>query len=545
MPEYEMNTLDKLIGYFSPEKAFRRARFREATRFAYDGAKSGRRTDGWVSGTGDANTEIGASLINLRNRSRDLVRNNPYASKALEELVGNTVGTGIIPQAKTGDERLDKIIDAEWPYFAENCDPGGQLDFYGMQALMVRTTAESGDGVVRFRQRRPQDNLRVPLQLQILEGDYLDCSRTMGTATGHIIQGVEFNLIGQRQNYWLYNYHPGGVYMLNPRGGILSQPVQASEVMHAYRVLRPGQVRGVPWLAPIMLQMRDLDDYRDAERMRKKTEACLTGIVTRTESDSGVGIGERSTDPKTEKILERMYPGMIEYLKVGEDIKFNAPQATGGYREYLMTELEGAAAGVCMPFELMSGNMSNVNYSSYRAGLLGFRNTIEAFRWLTLIPMYCMPSWRRFIDTLVLSGKIPTSNYGVQWTAPKFESVDPVKDAEATLKQMRMGTLLLSEAIAQNGYDPEKQLAELARLNALLDKLGIVLDMDPRNVTLRGQEQPSSTGEVKPAPGGAKSVGAVKNSAVVDLQLSEDGSGSVQFAAQRRQWDSPTRIYRS
>ena len=110
------------------------------------------RTAGWPP-AGDANTEVGASLINLRDRSRDLLRNNPYASKAITELVGNAVGTGIVPQAKTGTPALDKIIDGEWPYFAENCDPGGQLDFYGMQALIVRTTAESGDGIVRFRQR--------------------------------------------------------------------------------------------------------------------------------------------------------------------------------------------------------------------------------------------------------------------------------------------------------------------------------------------------------------------------------------------------------
>ena len=347
-----MNALDKAIGYFSPERAFRRAQFRAAAvRFAYDGAKSGRRTDGWIAAGGDANTEVGASLINLRNRSRDLLRNNPYASKAITELVGNAVGTGIVPQAKTGAPALDKIIDGEWPFFAENCDPGGQLDFYGMQALIVRTTAESGDGIVRFRQRLLTDDFRVPLQLQVLEGDFLDVARTMGTATGHIIQGVQFNMIGQREAYWLYNYHPGGVYMLNPRGGILSAPVPASEVMHQYCLLRPGQMRGVPWLAPVMLALRDLDDYRDAERMRKKTEACLAGIVVRPDGSTGA-VGAVSTDPKTGNTLERMYPGMIEYLKPGEDIRFNTPGSTGGYREYLMTELQGVGAGVDVPYEL-------------------------------------------------------------------------------------------------------------------------------------------------------------------------------------------------
>jgi lambda family phage portal protein len=371
------------------------------------------------------------------------------------------------------------------------------LDYYGMQSLIVRTTAESGDGIVRFRGRRAGDNFRVPLQLQVLEGDYLDVARTMGTATGHVIQGVQFNLFGQREAYWLYNYHPGGVYMLNPRGGILSQAVPASEVMHTYNILRPGQVRGVPWL--------------DAERMRKKTEACLAGIVTRPEGSGGLPIGAKSTDPKTGNTLERMYPGMIEYLKPGEDIKFNAPHSTGGYREYLTTELQGIGAGVDVPYELLSGDLSLVNYSSYRAGMLGFRNAIEAFRWLTLIPMFCRPTWRRFIDTLVLLGKMPQAEYGVQWTAPKFESVDPLKDAMAELKKIRTGTLTLTEAILQNGYDPEKQLDEIERINGLLDDKGIILDCDPRNVNDKGVEQPTTSGEASPDPPKAKA--AVKASA--------------------------------
>ena len=248
---------------------------RHAQRFSYDGAAAGRRTHGWYAPSSDANVELMGSLVWLRNRSRELIRNNPYAVKAVEELAGNAVGTGIVPQAKTGDEGIDKTIDTEWPYFVEQCDTPKRLDFYGMQALIMRTTAESGESIVRFRPRLAEDNLRVPLQLQLLEADFLDQYRTMGTVSGHVMQGVQFDLIGRRVAYWIYTYHPGGVLILNPRGGILSQPVPANQILHAYRVLRPGQVRGVPWLAPVMLALRDLDDYADAERVRKKIEACM------------------------------------------------------------------------------------------------------------------------------------------------------------------------------------------------------------------------------------------------------------------------------
>ena len=97
--------------------------------------------------------------------------------------------------------RIDKIIDGEWPYFVEACDTPQRLDFYGMQALILRTMAESGESIVRFRPRLTQDNLRVPLQLQLLEADFLDHARTMGTVNGHVMQGVQFDLLGRRIAY--------------------------------------------------------------------------------------------------------------------------------------------------------------------------------------------------------------------------------------------------------------------------------------------------------------------------------------------------------
>jgi capsid protein len=131
--------------------------------------------------------------------------------------------------------------------------------------------------------------------------------------------------------------------------------------------------------------------------------------------------------------------------------------------------------------------------------------------------MYCRPTWRRFIDTLVLIGRLPEANYRVQWTAPKFESVDPLKDAMAELKKIRTGTLTLPEAIAQNGYDPEKQLLEIKRVNELLDEYDIILDCDPRNVNDKGVEQPTSSGET--TPGDSKPKPAVKASAEFSARI--------------------------
>jgi len=230
------------------------------------------------------------------------------------------------------------------------------------------------------------------------------------------------------------------------------------------------------------------------------------------------------------------------------------PQALGGYREYKTTELEEIAAGLGLPYELMTGDLSKVNYSSWRGGQLGFRNTIENYRWLTLIPMFCMPVRRRVIDTLVLLGKIPArvvddpaiNLYATQWTAPRFESVDPVKDAEAALKDIRMGRITWFEAVLANGYDPNAQLAQIALFNKRVDKFEIILDCDPRNTTLRGQEQPAATEERTPS---SKAATGKPKGQGMDA-LSEEDLGMVREllvagASHRatRDWAAATRTY--
>jgi capsid protein len=250
--------------------------------------------------------------------------------------------------------------------------------------------------------------------------------------------------------------------------------------------------------------------------------------------------------------VESFQPGMVEYLKPGQAVKFNNPPAAGGYREYKTTELQGIMAGIGLPYELGTGDMSQVNYSSWRGGMLGFRNTVENYRWGTLIPLFCMPVWKRFIDSLVLQGKIPRAALRdakvnlrtVQWTAPRFESVDPVKDAEGVLKDLRMGRKTWFAAVLENGFDPATQVKEINLFNKLVDKFGIILDSDPRHTTLRGQEQPASTtertprGKVEPDTGNSFTA------------LSEEDLRMIQellvagMCATRGSWEATSRIYR-
>jgi capsid protein len=81
----------------------------------------------------------------------------------------------------------------------------------------------------------------------------------------------------------------------------------------------------------------------------------------------------------------------------------------------------------------------------------------------------------------------------VRFTAPKFESVDPYKDAMAEKISLRTGALTFPEMVAGHGQDPEGQLHEIVEWNKKFDAADVILDGDPRKTTDKGQERGSTS----------------------------------------------------
>ncbi|MBF0215152.1 MAG: phage portal protein, partial [Magnetococcales bacterium] len=203
-----MNVLDHIVAAISPERGLRRVRARnamEVLRREYDGAKTGRRTDGWITAGSDANAEISQASSRLRSRARDLVRNNPFAAKAVITYAASMVGSGIRPRPKADSKTLDSRITGLWEDFSNQCDADGRSNFYGLQTLMVRSMVESGECLLQMINRPTSFGLEVPLQLRVLEADHLDITRDRTlTDGGFIQQGIEFDAHGSRVAYWLY-----------------------------------------------------------------------------------------------------------------------------------------------------------------------------------------------------------------------------------------------------------------------------------------------------------------------------------------------------
>jgi capsid protein len=194
-----------------------------------------------------------------------------------------------------------------------------------------------------------------------------------------------------------------------------------------------------------------------------------------------------------------MEPGMIRYLRPGESVEFATPTSHGeGYRDFMRDVQTRIASGIGLTYEQLTGDLSNVNYSSYRAGLLSFRNHIDAFRWLTFIPMFCAPIRRWIIDAAFAAGHIARRDYGTEWSPPSYGSIDPEKDANAARSKIRMGLQTWEQAVGEEGYDPEEQLAAIKRTNKAWDDAGIVLDCDPRQRTSSGGAVSETEKQAKP-----------------------------------------------
>lgn len=482
---------DKLAARVAPRWALGRLRARitaDVVRRNYEGASVGRRTQGWRRVSTDANQATGPFIGRLRDVSRDLVRNNPYAESALRTIVDHTVGWGIVAKPMPANP---KALDL-WTAWAEStdCDADGRHDLYGLQKLVMRSVVESGEVLVRRRLRRPEDGFRIPLQLQVLEADFLDTSKdsTSGLTPGsRIIQGVEYDVIGRRVAYWLFPEHPGSSYATRS-----SVRVPAESVQHVFRAMRPGQVRGVPWFAPVLLRFKDFDEFEDATLMKQKIAACLA-VITSDVDGQAVGLGE--VDTTTSPEIDSLEPGAILNITPGRSVQVVQPPTVREYADYCRTTLRAIATGLGVPYECLTGDYSDMPFSAARASRIEHWTSVEDWRWRLIVPQFCDPVWYWFMEIAGIFAGVTNGRPGVadppdaEWTAPPMPMIDPVNEGLAYMRNVRAGIMSLSEALRERGYDPDAVLAEIAADNEKLDALGLILDSDPRKMTQAGQLQ--------------------------------------------------------
>jgi lambda family phage portal protein len=276
-----------------------------SVRNAYEAGSTGRRLGRWNPISSGPNASVIADLERLRARSRDLVRNNPWISRGVNSWVANEIGCDITFKSAAPDEAFRTAADELWERQCAHFDADGMQHFSGMLAQIVRTRRDAGEIFVRRRQRNLSDGLPVPVQYQLLEPEFCPVWYSESNPTRRIHAGIEFNLIGKRTAYWMYRAHPGdGIFFTDARQQELVA-VPASQVLHHFKQLRPGQIRGVPAIVQAMIRAKDFDEYDDAELVRKKNRAAFTGAIQRPNYNPDV---DDKFDPLTGEPIDKTTP---------------------------------------------------------------------------------------------------------------------------------------------------------------------------------------------------------------------------------------------
>lgn len=486
------NLFDKLVGIFNPDAGLRRHRARELLHRAYEGASQ---RDGWRPRRpgASANTDHMMDAAALRIRARALVQNSPYISRGIESLVANTVGTGITPRSLAkNSEEVDKL----WNEWARVADADGRLDLYGLQAAAYHAMEQDGEVLVRLRPRRNEDGLPVPLQLQLLEIDWLDSSKSGTAGPNTIINGIEYNPLGKIANYWLFDQHPGEQLAIG-KSRSSSYPVSADRIIHLYAPKRPGQGRGFSRLAPVIARVRDLTLYEDAELQRKNLETRLSVIASGDVAAMSMSESQSVDEVKQTGELGTITSGSITQVPGGTNLTVVQPKAAPGYVEYVKFNLHLVAAGMGVTYEMLTGDVSEVNFSSARVNILEFRRNAESCQWLTLIPKLCDPIWRAFIDAATLGGQIRKPDYACDWSTPKWDYINPEADVKCELAEISGGLSSISEKLRRRGYKPDLVFTELKQDLDRLRKDG-TLDVMLQLQTNQAPQAPAPAKTVTP-----------------------------------------------
>jgi lambda family phage portal protein len=434
-----------------------------ALRARLEGAMAKRRLRGWNPPLENINALVASGGPRLLARSRELVVTNGYAANACEAFAANLVGDGIKPSSLIEDGTLRERVQRLWLAWTDEADADGLTDFYGLQAMVAREMFVAGECFVRLRPRRAEDGLQVPLQLQLLQSEMLPFEKTETAASGNRIRcGIEFDRVGRRVAYHFRRRHPGD--STDQRVAVPETVrVPAKSVLHIYRPIDAGQIRGLPHVAPAMVRLFLLDQYDDAELDRKKTAAMFAGFITKTAPEEPM-MGEGAADPDGAAIAS-LEPGTMQVLLPGEDVKFSSPaDVGGGYEAFQYRTLLAVSASLGLPYHLVTGDVRQANYSSLRAELVEFRRRIGQLQHGVIVHQLCRLVWRRWLETAVLTGALdlpgfaaaPAPFLAAQWIPPRWDWVDPLKDIQAQVLAMEAGITSRRKVVEATGYDIEE-----------------------------------------------------------------------------------------
>ncbi len=478
-------------------------------------AKLDRLTQDWVATNRDGNEEVRNDLFRVRNRARQLERDNPHARRFLSLLENNVVGsTGVRLQANPRDTNgaVDKgakdDIERLWKEFCrkENFSITQEFNCWSGQKTVLRNV--SRDGGIAVRRVRNNDT-EFGYALDFLESDHIDHRFSKELPDGGTVRnGVQRNGIGRITGYWAFERHPGDV-SFSHGGSVHGAGVHGHRRIFwdakDYWVLQlPDRVRtnlSMTWLVSTMTSLNMLKGYHEAELVAARQHAHTLRYFTKTTPEGYDG----PIDDQGFAINDSQ-PGDSEELPMGWDVKTETPtHPNTAYPEYVKAVLREIASGLGIDYNSLANDLEGVNFSSIRAGVLETRETYKMLqRWL--IDSLMQPVYEEWLEQIILRGlvRFPMAKFTkfreVIWRPRRWAWVDPEKDIRAQKDAVNFGLLSKQRVIAEStGEDIEDVWDQIASDNQLQKDKKLIFNEEEKKQTTSTTEpvEPDTT-----APGG-------------------------------------------
>lgn len=401
---------------------------------------------------------------------RYLFNNDTITRAFLQKLKVELVGEGVTPivvSTQKEDSELVRKVEEALTRWSESlsCDYERRLNFVGMQNIAAISVPRDGGCFVR----NATDMGSGHLQLQMLGQEFLDLDKnSYGTSGNPICEGVEMLPSGRVVAYWLYETLPGDNSFTRAR--TRSRRVPVDEISYIYRVDRPHQRVGEPWLAPALSELWDRKKYMSAKIKKKTIQSCFTGIVT---DQNMLSQEEREMlDPNQNKVTS-IKEGSITTLGPGKNIVFPSvsPDADPTFREDMLKDITSSLG---LSYEIF--DYSKTSFSSARMGYLGTDRAIRTWHKTVFSPFFYERVGHWFLGSLVKQRYITLDErrrISVRWSPQKRESVDPLKDAQTTVFELQNDLISRKEAASRMGYIFEKNVAEIKESKDYLRENGL------------------------------------------------------------------------
>jgi lambda family phage portal protein len=489
--------VDGAIAVVSPRRAVRRAHYRRMDKDpdyremmtavlrarGYRAAKSGDTVTPWIGSGRSADAEILTDLPTLRNRSREVARDDPVASGLIWTFVRNVIGTGLRPQARTDDPEKNKRIEAVFRSRMNDLSPADNLPHGLSQALKFRRVIEDGEMLVKLSKRSAGE----PVIFEHIEADRLATPMDIGArrTEGEIRDGVEKDRNGIPVAYWIAKRHPGDTFSLATARRTDFERVEPRAIKHLRIIERPGQTRGVPMFHAILQDLRDLDLLLLASLKRVQIAACLAVFI---KSEGDVEEVLEGTAKKEGYVLDqRLEPGMIFKLPLNDDVSTLLPNfPTPEFESFVIMIARRIGAALGVSWQIVLKDFVKSTYSSARTDLLEARQAYTFLqRWF--IDSYLVWEWRQVLEDARLRGDPRMAGVTdedidrVQWIPNGWRWVDPVKEVMAIKTALELGLTTLQDECARLGKDWEEVVEQRRIEREALGAAGL-LDEEERMV---------------------------------------------------------------